>query len=133
LSDYPEEHELHDPTNKKVIGKFKNESINQITEFVGLRAKLYAYFVDQCAKKHLKAKGVKKCVAKNELNIQMYKDVLFNKTTKSVKQNGIRSYGHQLYTESVTKVALSGRDDKVYICDDDINTYNFGHYKTKMM
>jgi ribosomal protein L31E len=128
LSDYPKDHELYDPTNKKVIGKFKNESIDQITEFVGLRAKLYAYTVDNSLKKHLKAKGVKRCVAKKDLNIDMYRDVLFNRTTESVKQSGIRSYGHQLYTESVTKTALSGRDDKVYICDDNINTYNFGYY-----
>jgi len=40
LSEYSKSHDLYDPTNKKVIGKFKNESIQQITEFVGLRAKL---------------------------------------------------------------------------------------------
>ena len=60
LSDYPKDHLLHDETNKKVIGKFKNESIKQITEFVGLRAKLYAYSVEDDEEKHLKCKGVKK-------------------------------------------------------------------------
>ena len=131
LSDYPVDHELYDPTNKKVIGKFKNESIKQITEFCGLRAKLYAYNVDDCKKKHLKAKGVKKCVTEKSLNIEMYKEVLFNRTNKSVVQSGIRSYKHQLYTEKVTKVALSGSDDKVFICDNNIDTFNYGHYKTK--
>ncbi len=43
----------------------------------------------------------------------MHRDVLFNRQTESVIQNGIRSYGHQLYTESVTKTALSFKDDKV--------------------
>ncbi len=59
LSDYPKDHELYDETNKKVIGKLKNESIKQITEFVGLRAKLYAYSVEDGKEKHLKCKGVK--------------------------------------------------------------------------
>ena len=132
LSEYPEDSDLYDSTNKKVIGAFKNESISQITEFVGLRAKLYAYTVDQCEEKHLKCKGVKKGVAKQKLNIDMYRDVLFNRHTESVTQNGIRSYGHQLYTEAVTKTALSFKDDKVFICDDNIKTYNFGHYMTKI-
>ena len=45
--------------NKKVIGKFKDEAAGkQITHFVGLRAKLYSYKIeDQVIKK---AKGIKK-------------------------------------------------------------------------
>lgn len=127
LSDYPKDNELYDPTNKKVIGKFKNESIKQITEFIGLRAKLYAFTVDGEKKKHLKCKGVKKNVAKRDLNIDKYRDVLFNRSIEKVTQNGIRSYAHQLYTESSEKIALSSLDDKVYIMDDNINTLNFGH------
>lgn len=131
LSEYPENHELYDPTNKKVIGKFKNESVVPITEFIGLRAKLYSFTVDMDSKKHIKCKGVKTSVAKKQLNINMYRDVLFGRNTKSVSQNGIRSYSHQLYTETITKTALSARDDKVYICDDNVNTRNFGHYLNK--
>ena len=40
LSNYPIDHPLYDEMNKKVIGKFKNESIKQIIKFVGLRSKL---------------------------------------------------------------------------------------------
>ena len=83
------------------------------------------------SKKHIKCKGVKTSVAKKQLNINMYRDVLFGRNTKSVSQNGIRSYSHQLYTETITKTALSARDDKVYICDDNVNTRNFGHYLNK--
>ena len=43
LSNYPKIHEMYDGMNAKKVGKFKNESVNQITEFVGLRSKLYAY------------------------------------------------------------------------------------------
>jgi hypothetical protein len=130
LSDYPVGHELHDPTNSKVEGVFKNESIKQIKRFAGSRAKLYAYEVLGDSNKHLRCKGVKTSVANKELNIEKYIDVIFNRKKVSVVQNGIRSYKHELFTESVQKVALSGNDDKVYICDNNINTYNFGHYKT---
>ena len=129
LSEYDKEHDLYDPTNKKVIGKFKNESIKQITEFVGLRAKLYAYSVDNDKHKHLKCKGVKTCVVKRELNIDRYRQTLETKKSQTVTQNGIRSYKHQIYTESITKTALSANDDKVYICDDGIHTRNFGHWR----
>ena len=132
LSDYPKDSELYDPTNKKVIGKFKNESIKQITEFVGLRAKLYAYTVDEEKKDHLKCKGIKKNVVKKELDLERYKECLFSRKPYNVNQNAIRSYKHQLYTETINKTCLSARDDKTFICNNNIDTYNFGHYKTKI-
>jgi len=131
LSNYPKDDPLYDATNKKVIGKFKNESIKQITEFVGLRAKLYAFTVDNDDEKHLKCKGVKSGVVKKDLNIEKYRNCLFSRKSEKVKQNSIRSYGHQIYTEEINKTALSSNDNKVYICDDNINTYNLAHYRTK--
>jgi hypothetical protein len=61
--------------------------------------------------------------------MEHYKHTLQTREKKGVKQNNIRSYEHQLYTESQEKVALSCNDDKLYICDDNIKTYSFGHYK----
>jgi len=129
LSDYPKNHELYDAKNKKVIGKFKNESINQITEFVGLRSKLYSYSVDSDKKDHSKCKGVKSSVVKQEIKLNDYKNTLFKRQEFSIKQNGFRSYKHQIYTETVKKVALSFNDDKCYVTNNNVNTYTFGHYK----
>ena len=42
--------------------------------------------------------------------------------------NIIRSHLHQLYTETVNKVALSANDDKRIIREDGIHTYAIGHY-----
>ena len=51
-------------------------------------------------------------------------DVLFSRVSHEITQNGIRSYGHQLYTETVRKKGLSCNDDKVHICENNINTFN---------
>ena len=130
LSEYSKDNELYDPTNKKVIGKFKNESINQITEFVGLRSKLYAYTVDGEDDDHKKCKGVKKYVVDKKLTLNLYKEILHNRKTHSEQQNGFISDKHEIYTQTQNKICLSATDDKTFICDDNIHTYNHGHYKT---
>ena len=127
LSNYPKEHPLYDETNKKVIGKFKNESPEPIKEFIGLRSKLYSYIVEDDVKEHLKCKGVKKSASDRQLTHNDYKNTLFNRTTKSITQNSIRSYHHQLYSITQTKIGISHNDDKCYIQDNNIDTYTFGH------
>ena len=121
---------MFDPTNKKVIGKFKNEEAGkEITEFIALRSKVYAYNTDD-SKEHKKCKGVKKSVVKKDLTVEMYKEALFNRSSKSIKQNTFRSHNHIIYTEEVSKIALSSFDDKCYVKNNNINTFTFGHYKT---
>ena len=59
-SDYPETSQYFDKTNKKVIGRFKDEAAGiPITEFVGLRSKMYSYVKDN-DKGGKTAKGIKK-------------------------------------------------------------------------
>ena len=130
LSNYPKEHFLYDESNKKVVNKFKNESISEIKEFIGLRSKLYSYMTDK-EEEHKKCKGVKKYVVKKYITHENYKNTLFKRENFEIKQNGIRSYGHQLYSETVSKIALSACSDKEYICDDNIHTFSHGHYKIK--
>ena len=67
--------------NKKVPGIFKNELGGKvITEVVALRPKPYAYLMDD-GSNHKKTKGTKKCVIKQNLMFENYKDCLFiNKT-----------------------------------------------------
>ena len=127
LSDYSTDHELYDKTNKKVIGKFKNESNDQIVEFVGLRSKLYSYCTETEESK--KCKGVKKSVIKKDIRFEQYKQCLFSRQSKGIQQTGFRSYQHQIYTELISKVALSCRDDKCYIDDNNVTTKSIGHYK----
>ena len=63
--------------NKKVLGKFKDELGGKIVvEFCALRAKTYAYKLDDDTK-NKKAKGTKKCIVKREIIFQNYVDSLF--------------------------------------------------------
>ena len=133
LASYPKDHELYDPTNNKVIGKFKDESISNgvhyIKEFVALRAKLYAYSQTNDDEEHKKCKGVKRQVVKKDITLQNYKEALFQGKDMKVKMNTFRSYGHQIYTEQITKTALSRNDDKTFILEEQIHCRTFGHYK----
>ena len=59
-SDYPESSPYFDKTNKKVIGKFKDEAAGvPICEFIGMRSKMYSYIKDN-QKGGKTAKGIKK-------------------------------------------------------------------------
>ena len=77
-SEYPENPPYSYKSNKKVIGKFKDEvSEIPINEFIGLRSKMYSYLkdADECGKT---VKGIKKNVIKKDIKHENYKDVLFN-------------------------------------------------------
>ncbi|XP_065681557.1 uncharacterized protein LOC136095205 [Hydra vulgaris] len=101
----------------------------QITEFIGLRSKLYSYKIDEEDKK--RCKGVKKNVVKNYITHEDYKDCLMNRKDQMRKMNVIRSHLHDVYTEEINKIALSAEDDKRVILDDGIHTLAYGHYKLK--
>ncbi|XP_048588381.1 uncharacterized protein LOC116601844 [Nematostella vectensis] len=128
-SNYPRNHPsgIESGLNKKIIGMFKDETGGlQITEFVGLRAKLYSYRMDGGGEAK-KCKGVKRAVVKKSIGFDDYKDCLFGKEPQMRMMNVIRSHGHNVYTETVNKRALSHEDDKRIICDDGIHTHAHGY------
>ena len=132
-SDYPENHPSGIPTeiNKKVLGMFKDEAAGKrIKEFVGLRAKLYSFIMED-GKENKRCKGVKKQVVENSITHEDYKTCLRTGKEQLRKQNIIRSYEHEVYTEEVNKIALSSIDDKRYILNDGIHTLAWGHHKIK--
>ena len=133
FSEYPENHPLYDICNKKVIGKFKDETKSKIiTEFVGLRAKMYSFKTEEYESK--KAKGIKKLVVKKDLKFDDYKRSLFGSTKTDIQQttkfNTIRSYKHEVYTIEQSKIGLCSFDDKRYLIDN-VNTYAYGHKNIK--
>ena len=112
--------------NKKVIGLFKDElGGKSIVEFCALRAKAYAYKLDDDTE-HKKAKGTKKCIVKREIIFENYKDSLFNDKVIIRSQQRFRSYNHKVYTEEVNKIALSSNDDKRTQTFDKVTTFPYG-------
>ena len=66
-SDYDKSSLFFDATNKKVIGKMKDEAAGvPITEFVGLRSKMYLYVKDN-RKNEKTATGIRKYVIKKNI------------------------------------------------------------------
>ncbi len=135
FSDYPKNHKCYNETNKKVIGKFKDETNgNPIVEFVGLRAKMYSQDVYYKEKEKnvakTRAKGVKRSVKEksDKLTHDCYKKTLFESTITYEKMLSLRSYNHNISLIEQNKVALCNYDDKMYILDNGIDTHAYGHY-----
>ena len=80
-------------------------------EFIALRAKTYSYLTDD-ESEHEKAKGTKKCAIKRRLMFDNYTDCLFNDETILKSQERLKSGCHSVYTEQISKTALSSNDDK---------------------
>ena len=126
FSAYPEDHPLYNKDNCAVILKMKDETNGvPISEFVGLKPKMYAYRTELYEDK--KAKGVKKCVVKNNICFNDYKNVLTTGISQMEEQNTIRSIKHQLYTIKQNKIALSAVDTKRWIKEDGVSSYAHGH------
>ena len=125
FSGYSSSSNYYNIENKKVIGKMKDE-LNGIPmrEFVGLRAKLYAYTYDQTEVK--KCKRVSSVAVKDSIIFADYKQSLMERKITSVGYHKIQSSLHQLETVYQNKVALSFYDDKRYLLDD-INSLPYGH------
>ena len=85
-----------------------------ITEFVGLRAKLYSFkmAIADGYKEEKKCKGIKKGVVKKHTTFVDYKKCLFNNVKQMRTMNELRSHKHNVFAETVNKVALSSADDK---------------------
>ena len=115
--------------NKKIPGMMKDEAGGQIIEeFVGLRAKLYSYKMHD-GKIEKKCKGMKKSVIKNNISFEDYKECLFSGVEQMRQMNVIRSHKHEIFSETVHKVALSANDDKRQILSDGISTNALGFKK----
>ena len=76
-SNYQSDHPLFSTANKKIIGKFKDELGGQLlTEFIGIRPKMYSYVGEESGKR---AKGVKKSVLCKTITHEDYKKCLLNR------------------------------------------------------
>jgi hypothetical protein len=138
LSNYPKDHPLFDESNKKVVGKFKNECAGQIiADRVNLRAKLYAFRIYDPEKKEYisdmkRCKGVKRSVVQKTIHFADYKRCLMNQKDVYATQTQLRSYNHNVYTIQSRKKAMSAYDDKRYILPNGIDTRAHGHWRDQI-
>ena len=81
-------------------------------------------------KKIKKAKGTKKCVIKRMIKFNDYKHCLVKDEVILKSQQRFIGKTHDVYTESINKIALSNNDDKRIISSGKTTSYPYG-YKGK--
>eukprot|EP00438_Fugacium_kawagutii_P020498 Skav224682 [mRNA] locus=scaffold1804:148653:149879:+ [translate_table: standard] len=128
FSGYDKNHPCWDATNKKVLGKFKDECDGKIiTNFIALRPKMYCLKIFNENKVEKKAKGVPKLKVKKDLDMNDYEATLHEHIPKNVNFNAIRSKNHQIYSINQSKVGLTSYDNKRYWIND-TDSVPYGHY-----
>ena len=106
-----------------------------MTEFVALRAKMYAYRkIDRLAAQHEHkevgekcCKGTKRCVVAEGLTFDDYKTCLFDGKTIYREQMLFENKKHEVYTVNKHKIALNREDDKRVVQADGITTLARGY------
>lgn len=116
------------PLNKKVTGKFKDESEGLlIKEGVFLRPKCYSNVLEDGVVSN-KAKGVPKAMLKKKyITHDDYKDAVFKNKVTSITFQKLTSSNHRMLVQQKTMIALSGFDTKRWVLNDNIHTRAFGH------
>ncbi|KYM95999.1 hypothetical protein ALC62_13348 [Cyphomyrmex costatus] len=129
-SDYPEDNVYGIPRlNNKIPGLMKDENNGAVmTEFIGLRAKMYALRVVGMSDVK-KIKGIRKNVVAKTISFEDYVKCLHEAYEQSRRQSRIRSSLHEVFTIFETKIALSPYDNKRYVLPNAIGTLPWGHYK----
>ena len=96
-----------------------------IKEFVTLRPKTYSFSNDD-GKEDKKAKGTKKCLIKKMIKFNDYIKCLLNGKIIIKSQQRFISSRHDVYTNDVSKIALSNDDDNRIVSSNKITSYPYG-------
>ena len=114
FSNYSAKSKYHGDSKKLVAGKMKEETAGTaIKEFVGLKSKIFSFFLDDFSKQKT-AKGVNKNVVAT-ISHNKCKNILLNNKCLRHSMNRIQSKNHRIETYKITKISLSCFDDKMYI------------------
>ena len=127
FSNFPEDHVLYDNQHRMKLLHFKDEfPYHQfITDFIGLRAKLYCYRCSNVQGKVLdyaKAKGYNKYATTQNLNFEKFRQCWESFKTMKFSYRTFRGYDHNLFTIEQLKNVLSNFDSKVYVHSCNIHT-----------
>ena len=98
-----------------------------MTEFVALRAKMYAYRKIDKEVEEKRCKGTKKCVVSEDLTFDDYKTCLFDGETIYRDQMLFENKKHKVYSVNKHKIALNRDNDKRILQADGIITLARGY------
>ena len=98
-----------------------------MTEFVDLRAKMYAYRKIDKNVEEKRCKGTKKCVVAEGLTLDDCKTCLFDGETIYREQMLLENKKHEVYMVNKHKIALDRDDDKRLVQADGITTLARGY------
>jgi len=115
----------NDQTNKKVLGKFKDESPNKvIAHFAASKPKVYGFESieidpneNETISSKMKIKGVQGAAVKAQCSFEQLKAVLKENRQTEVEIKSIRSHNFSVGTEESKKKALNGFDSKRLLID----------------
>ena len=122
FSNFPEDSTFFDETNKKDIGKMKDEFGGVIVmEFVGLKSEMQT----------MKKTNGKECNTAKWVSLgtefDKLKYVLFNQKFIRHRMKRTQSKKHKLGTWEIDKISLSCFDNKRYVLDNGIRTLAYFH------
>ena len=122
FSEYPEDNLCYDISNKKVLGKFKDEMKSKIvTEFIALKPKMYSFNYDN--KNIHKCKGIKKSI---DIKFNEHKQSLINEELIFKEFYNFQLSKQNIYLNKNTKITLNSYDSKRYWIDN-INSVPYGY------
>ena len=128
MSEYSKDSQFYDESNKKVLGKFKDETPQAtIDTFIGVRSKCYTIRTDEKTIKKLK--GVSKVVVQKKIELEDYKNCVQNNAEIYREIKAIRTKGMTNYSLSQNKLALSNKDDKRVW--EGTTSLAYGHWRTR--
>ena len=129
FSGYDKNHKCYDASNKKVLGKFKDEVDGKIIAgFIGLRPKCYAFKIQGDDTEYKKCKGTSKNTVKRKIKYDDYNKVLETNEVIYRSFNSIRSKNHKIFSINTTKVSLNSYENKRYWTTSE-DSLAYGHYK----
>ncbi len=133
FSNFPADSFIHNTRNQLIPLYLKDEFAsvfpNVISEFIGLRSKMYAFKVSNSTV-HKVAKGVKRPIIE-DLKFDQYLTALFSINVFEHEFFTIRSFKHKIITVLQKKKSLSPIDDKRFLLSDNIHSRAYGHFRNK--
>ena len=131
FSNYPKDSKFFDPTNRKDIGKMKDESEEKIIgEFVGLKWKMYSMLSDD-GKESNTAKGVNIATEFNECKTMLFNKKKKKKKCSDKKWEEFKAKKYKLATYEINKKLLSVLDYKRFALDGGIHILAYFHKDLK--